>query len=185
MFNPSPKTTIVIPFKRGTESQLGPIVNDAYFGKVPAERLKIADGVVFFRGDGTQRGKIGVSRRRALPVAGAYDAQAQALTLVHYTLPEGATDYVNSMWQEQTRPYEGDVLNSYNDGAPEPGKPPLGPFFELETSSPAAALAPGESISHVHTTLHVIGPHAALDVLAKQVLGVGLDAIQGAFPDAP
>ena len=35
-FNPSPTTTIVIPFKGGEVASLGPIVNDAYFGKVPA-----------------------------------------------------------------------------------------------------------------------------------------------------
>lgn len=184
MFNPSPKTTIVIPIKQGSESELGPIVNDAYFGKVPPDRLKVGDGVVFFRGDGKERRKIGVSKQRALPVVGAYDAQSQALTLVHYTLPDDATDYVNSMWEQQAQPYAGDVLNSYNDGPPGPGKPLLGPFFELETSSPAAALAPGESIQHVSTTLHVVGPRAALDALAKQVLGVGLDAIEAAFPDA-
>ena len=38
-----------------------------------------------------------------------------------------------------------------------PGAPPLGPFYELETSSPALALAPGESAEHVHRTLHFLG----------------------------
>ena len=52
MFNPSPATTIVIPFKSGPESELGPAVNDAYFGKVPADRLVVKDGVLFFSGDG-------------------------------------------------------------------------------------------------------------------------------------
>ncbi len=37
MFNPSPATTIVIPFKEGADAELGPVVNDAYFGKVPAD----------------------------------------------------------------------------------------------------------------------------------------------------
>ena len=35
MYNPSPKTTVVIPFKPGDEKTLGPKVNDTYFGKVP------------------------------------------------------------------------------------------------------------------------------------------------------
>ena len=164
MYKPSPATTIVIPFRAGPESELGPVVNDAYFGKVPADRLRIDDGVLFFRGDGTQRGKIGIPRPRAKPVAGAYDAQGRVLTLVQYSLPQGATDYVNSMWNKQERPYGGDVVNSYNDGPPEPGKAPLGPFYELETSSPAAALAPGAAITHVHRTLHVI-VHSLHDAL--------------------
>ncbi|MCK4628618.1 MAG: hypothetical protein KAT56_06415, partial [Sedimentisphaerales bacterium] len=39
MFNPSSATTVVIPFRAGSADELGPIVNDAYFGKVPADRL--------------------------------------------------------------------------------------------------------------------------------------------------
>src|SRR5262245_37691943 len=33
MFNPSPETTIVLPYAPGSESTANPIVNDAYFGK--------------------------------------------------------------------------------------------------------------------------------------------------------
>lgn len=181
MYKPSPATTIVIPFRAGPESELGPVVNDAYFGKVPSDRLRIDDGVLFFRGDGTQRGKIGIPRPRAKPIAGAYDAQGRVLTLVQYSLPQGATDYVNSMWNKQEKPYGGDVVNSYNDGPPEPGKQPLGPFYELETSSPAAALAPGAAITHVHRTLHVIGPRAVLDTISSKTLGVSLERIERAL----
>jgi hypothetical protein len=182
MYNPSPATTIVIPFKPGSEAELGKIVNDAYFGKVPADRLKVAESVLFFRGDGQQRGKIGIPRPRAVPIAGAYDAAGKVLTLVQYTLPDDATDYVSSMWEHQKEPYAGDVVNSYNDGPPAPGKPPLGPFFELETSSKAAALAPGQSITHVHRTVHLTGSHASLDAIAKATLGVSLAEIERAFP---
>jgi hypothetical protein len=45
MFNPSPSTTIVIPFVAGPEEELGPIVNDAYF-KVP-RNVSPGDGVPF------------------------------------------------------------------------------------------------------------------------------------------
>ena len=181
MYKPSSHTTIVIPFRAGPEAELGPVVNDAYFGKVPADRLRIDDGVMFFRGDGTQRGKIGISRPRAKPIVGAYDAQGRVLTLVQYSLEDTATDYVNSMWEEQQQPYAGDVVNSYNDGPPEPGKPPLGPFYELETSSKAAALAPGESLTHQHRTLHIVGPREALSAIAQRTLGVDLDRIERAF----
>ena len=49
------------------------------------------------------------------------------------------------MWEMQREPFKGDVINSYNDGPPAPGKPPLGPFYELETSSPALSLSPASS----------------------------------------
>jgi hypothetical protein len=181
MFNPSPATTIVIPFKVAAESELGPAVNDAYFGKVPADRLVVKDGVLFFSGDGRYRSKIGISPARVKPFAGSYDAGSGVLTLVHLTVPEGATDYVNSMWEIQEKPFAGDVVNSYNDGPASPGAKPLGPFYELETSSPAAALAPGGTLTHVHTTMHLQGPKKDLDRIARKVLGVGLEEIEKAF----
>ena len=71
------------------------------------------------------------------------------------------------MWEIQKQPYRGDVVNSYNDGPPAPGAKPLGPFYELETSSPAAALGPGGSLTHVHRTFHFQGERAVLDALAR------------------
>jgi hypothetical protein len=181
MFNPSPTTTIIIPFKGGPEAELGPAVNDAYFGKVPAARLVVKDGVLFFSGDGKYRSKIGISPKRVRPFAGSYDAANEVLTLVHLTIPEGATDYVNSMWEIQEKPFGGDVVNSYNDGPSAPGAKPLGPFYELESSSPAAALGPGQTLAHIHTTMHFQGPEKALDGIARKVLGVGLEEIKTAF----
>jgi hypothetical protein len=181
MFNPSPQTTIVIPFKSGAEADLGPSVNDAYFGKVPADRLVVRDGVLFFSGDGKYRSKIGISPARVKPFAGSYDAANGVLTIVHLTISEGATDYVNSMWEIQEKPFAGDVVNSYNDGPSSPGAKPLGPFYELESSSPAAALAPAGTLTHVHTTMHFQGPEKALDQIARKVLGVGLEEIEKAF----
>jgi hypothetical protein len=181
MFNPSPETTIVVPFKSGPEAELGPAVNDAYFGKVPADRLVVKDGVLFFSGDGKFRSKLGISPARVKPFAGSYDAANQVLTVVHLTIHEGAGDYVNSMWEIQEKPFAGDVVNSYNDGPASPGAKPLGPFYELESSSPAAALGPGETLAHVHTTMHFQGPEKALDQIARKVFGVGLDEIEKAL----
>ena len=181
MFNPSPATTIVIPFKPGPEAELGPAVNDAYFGKVPADRLIVKDGVLFFSGDGMYRSKIGLSPKRVKPFAGSYDAANGVLTLVHLTLPENVADYVNSMWKVQEDPFAGDVVNSYNDGPASPGAKPLGPFYELESSSPVAALAPGASMRHIHTTMHFQGDEKSLDTIAKQALGVGIQEIKEAF----
>jgi len=183
MFNPSPATTIVVPFKTGPEAEPGPAVNDAYFGKVPAGRLAVreSEGVLFFSGDGKYRSKIGISPRRVKPFAGSYDAANGVLTVVHLTVPEGATDYVNSMWEIQEKPFAGDVVNSYNDGPASPGAKPLGPFYELESSSPAAALGPGGTLTHIHTTMHFEGPDKALDAIARQVFGVGLAEIAKAL----
>ena len=181
MYNPSPKTTVVIPFQQGDEAALGPKVNDAYFGKVPAEYLKVEEDKLFFRGDGTRRGKIGITARRSKGIAGSYDATGRVLNIVTYNVQDAPNGFVNSMWELQKEPYSGDVINSYNDGSPEEGKPPLGPFYEVETSSPAAALKPGETLQHVQRTFHIHGSEEQLTVLAKKLLGVSLDSIKAAF----
>lgn len=181
MFKHSDHMTVVVPFHPGPVDLLGPEVNDAYFGKVPEDRLKIGFNVLYFKADGKRRSKIGIGPQRARNVLGSYDPGGKLLTVVMYNQPSGVQDYVNSMWELQTEPYGGDVVNSYNDGPPAPGKKPLGPFYELETSSPAAALNPNESITHVHTTMHFQGPESDLDPLARKLLGVSLEDIKNAL----
>jgi hypothetical protein len=181
MFQPSDRSTVVIPFQGGDEKDLGPKVNDSYFGKVPGDRLKVKEDVLFFRADGKWRCKIGLLPSRAKPILGSWDAQNGILTVVRYTLPEPKGSYVNSMWEIQKDPYSGDVVNSYNDGPPEPGQKSLGLFYELETSSPAAALSPGDHITHVHQTFHFAGERQALDRAALQLLGASLGDIEEAL----
>ena len=179
MYKHGPKTTVVIPFKKGGESELGKIVNDDYFGKVPAERLSIGDGVLFFAADGQFRSKIGLNPQRSTPLCGSYDAARGVLTVVQYNQPAAeVTDYVNSKWELQKQPYAGDVINAYNDGPAEPGAEPLGPFYELETSSPALPLESGASGTHIQTTFHFEGDLKHLDTVARATLGVSLAAIE-------
>ena len=181
MFNPTAETTVVVPYVSGEEAALGVPVNDNYFGKVPAERLIVKDKAIYFKGDGEYRSKIGLSPQRAKDVCGAYDASSQTLTIVKYNKPTGVTDYVNSLWELQDKPFAGDVINSYNDGAPEPGKKPLGPFYELETSSPALQLKVGEQGTHTQITCHFEGAPAELTKISEKVLGVSIDEITSVF----
>jgi Family of unknown function (DUF6786) len=183
MMRPAPRTTIVLPYQPGTEAAKGPVVNDAYFGAPPPNRLRIGDRAVFFRGDGKARGKIGLPQPRARDIAGSYDPDSRVLTLKQFTVPaQTEAGYVNSMWDMQKHPYGGDVVNSYNDGPLGPGQPPLGPFYEIESSSPAAALAPGETMGHVHRTMHLQGPEQELDAVTRAVLGVTLAEITSSLP---
>jgi len=181
MFTPSPGATIVVPIKPGPESQLGVKVTSDYFGQVPPERLVVKDNVIFFCADGKFRSKIGINPRRSKGVSGSYDADNKVLTIVQYNVPAGVTDYVNSLWKLQDNPYGGDAANCYNDGPPAPGEKPMGPFFELESSSPAASLAPGQSLSHIHRTIHLNGPEPVLDSVARATLGVSLAEIKSAL----
>ncbi|MBN1606278.1 MAG: hypothetical protein JW940_06570 [Polyangiaceae bacterium] len=174
-YAPSSDARALLPFDAKGK---GPIVNDTYFGTVPSERLRVDTDSSFlsFRCDGQYRSKIGLSPERAKPIVGAYSEQSRLLTVVQYDKPRGRHPYVNSMWEHQAQPYAGDVVNSYNDGPPAPGKPSLGGFYELETSSPAARLAPGASLRHTHRTLHFVGEPAALAKMAQSALGVPVQA---------
>jgi len=178
MFTPSPSATIVVPIKAGPESELGVKVTSDYFGQVPPDRLVVKDDIIYFCADGKYRSKIGINPRRSKGVVGSYDADNKVLTVVQFDVPAGVTDYVNSLWKLQDNPYGGDASNCYNDGPPTPGAKPMGPFFELESSSPAAALAPGKSLSHVHRTIHLTGPESALDPVARATLGVSIEDIK-------
>lgn len=166
MFNPSENTTIIVPY----EGNVREAINDRYFGPVPGERLKMDDHAVYFSADGKYRSKIGLPASVATEWLGSYDADNGVLTLVNYTRPAGAKDYVNSLWEIQQEPFRGDAVNAYNDGPPSPGAKPLGPFYELESSSPAAALVPGGGITHVHATYHIKGTPAQLDPIMKRLL---------------
>ena len=176
MFAPAKDAQIVVPFD---PAGAGPIVNDRYFGKVPADRLTVheREGRLELKADGDYRSKIGLGPSRARQVAGSYSASERLLTIVQYDEPPRGKKYVNSMWEAQKDPYGGDVVNAYNDGPTEPGKPSLGGFYEIETSSPAAALAPGASLVHTHRTFHFVGSAAGLDAISRRVLGLPLDAV--------
>jgi hypothetical protein len=180
MFNPSEKGVVFVPFQKGEEKALGKIVTDDYFGKVPADRLLVGDGRLFFKTDGKHRSKIGISPQRALPHCASYDPINKVLTLLWYSKPETPARYVNSKWGAQEDPLKGDAVNSYNDGPVEDGSI-MGPFYEIESSSPAALLAPGEKITHRQQIFHLTGDEAQLSQITEKLFNLPIAEIKQAF----
>jgi acetyl esterase/lipase len=181
MLNAGPENVVIVPYRPGDEADLGPVVKSDYFGPVPPERLKITPHAILFRGDSHYRAKLGTSQKRARNVLGSIDFAAGVLTLVQFSMSDDPSrqDYLNNMWQvPQAKPYVGDVVNTYNDGPPEPGKKGLGNFYEIESLSPTRALATGQSLVHHHRTLHIQADPATLARLAKEILGVDLAAVR-------
>ena len=176
-FNPTPTTTVFILYD---PSYGGRIVKDDYFGKMPPGRLVVDDGMVYFKIDGALRAKIGLPKGSARDVCGSYDPVSQVLNILKYSVPDGPCDYVNSQWGEQEDAFGGDVINSYNDGPTETGVV-MGPFFEIETSSPGAALAPGQTLTHTQYTMHLEGSEAALAPIIRKVFGVSPAKITSSF----
>lgn len=175
MLNSSPSTLVGIPYKKSNQQESSP-VNDGYFGKVPADRLKVSDSLVVFRADGNYRSKIGIAPHASFPIMTSYDPKTSLLTLACFDLPEGEKPYVNSTWQIQPAPFGGDAVNAYNDGPNDTGTQ-MGKFYELESSSPGAELKPGESLQHRHTTIHFTGEKALLDNILKKTTGLSLHQI--------
>ena len=180
MLNPSPEVTIVAPIHSGKEEELGVRVNDNYFGKVEANRLTTTENTVFFKADGKSRGKIGLTPKRATKYIGSYDAKNKILTILEIKAPKQTDKYVNSAWELQDDPFSGDVLNSYNDGPLEDGSQ-MGPFYELESSSPALALKPNEAYTHTQRMYHFSGNEENLNHISKQLLKVSLHEIKDAL----
>jgi len=178
-YKPLPRGKVIVPFVTGDESALGPAAMTDYFCELPAERGVFVDGALLFACDGAFRSKIGVSPRRATNALGSFDPDAGVLTVVTFNLPADVAKrpYVNSLWEMQDDPFAGDVVNSYNDGEATPGAGQLGPFYEIETSSPAAALAAGEAITHLHQTMHFAGDADALNAISQAAFGVDLTTI--------
>ncbi|MCK0136018.1 DUF6786 family protein [Arenibacter sp. S6351L] len=180
MMTPSPEVTVVIPIVEGEETEKGPKVNDNYFGQVSSDRLKTTAKTIFFKTDGNSRGKIGISPQRATAFMGSYDAINNTLTILQIPQPSSNDSYVNSAWEIQDDPYSGDVLNSYNDGELEDGSQ-MGPFYELESSSPTLTLKPGEAYSHIQRIYHFKGTKEMLDPIAQKILEVSIDEILAVF----
>ena len=180
MLNCSEKTTIIVPFKTGPEEKPGKIVTDDYFGKIPKERLKIKNGKIYFKADGKQRGKIGLSPQRTKNIFGSYDAVNNIITVSTFSFDENNKEYVNSLWEMQENPFDGDVVNAYNDGPLEDGSQ-LGPFYELENSSPALGLSPGESAKHINHTFHFEGNEESLNKLIKNLLDTSVEEVKNVF----
>ena len=180
MLTPSEAGVVAIPYQQGDEKKLGKIATTNYFGEIPADRIKIDNGTLYFKVDGKHRSKLGLSEKRATTYAGSYDASHKMLTILQFNKPAAGAEYINQLWEIQKEPFKGDVINSYNDGPLADGSQ-MGPFYEIESSSPAAFLAPGESLTHIQRIFHFVGEEAKLTLISTKVMGISIEQIKSAF----
>jgi hypothetical protein len=176
MFTPSAKTVIVVPYEKEAE---GKVATTDYFGEIDSNRITIEDGTLYFKADGHSRGKLGLPPNRAKHIAGSYSADEGVLTITLFDINKDAT-YLNQEWTTKKDPFTGDAVNAYNDG-PLANGTQMGPFYEIESVSPAAFLKPNEEIVHKHSVFHFTGDKNALDAISQKVLGVSLEKISSVF----
>ena len=179
MFRPSPSTVIVVPFKKTDEKDFASVATTDYFGQIPADRLKHNDHVLFLKADGKSRGKLGVVPAKAPEMIGSYDPEHKVLTVLKFDIDSSAK-YLNQEWNTAKPSFDGDAVNAYNDGPLADGSQ-MGPFYEMESVSPAAFLKPTQSLTHKQSVFHFTGSEAALDKLSQQLLGVSVEEIKHAF----
>ncbi|MGZ3890207.1 MAG: DUF6786 family protein [Mucilaginibacter sp.] len=176
MFTPSPGVVIVIPYNENVQ---GKVATTDYFGQIPPDRVTYKNGHLFFKGDGKSRGKLGMPATRTKAVAGSYDAENNVLTIAVFDVDNKAI-YLNQEWTPDKDPLVGDAVNAYNDGPLADGTQ-MGPFYEIESVSPAAFLQPKEKLSHQHCIFHFTGDKPGLNKIALKTLGVSLKEIQEAI----
>ncbi|SHH88652.1 hypothetical protein SAMN04488109_5830 [Chryseolinea serpens] len=174
MMTPSDQTTVMIPFHAKANSRQ--LITDNYFGTIPPERLQVTDSVVYFRCDGKLRSKIGLSPRIAKTIATSYDFRQNVLTLILFPV-DNTGRYVNSTWKLQDQPYQGDVVNAYNDG-PQADGTQMGPFYEIESSSTANELKAGQSQTYRQMTCHFQGDYETLRTLMQSLTGIDLNTLK-------
>ena len=176
MFNPSDSTIIIVPYNEQGE---GKIMTSDYFGEIPQDRIANKNGVIYFKADGKSRGKIGITSLRAKNLAGSYDLNAGVLTVTKFTV-DSHKIYLNQEWTTKKYPFVGDAVNAYNDGPLADGGQ-MGPFYEIESVSPAAFLQPNERLEHLHQVYHFEGDKAEVAQIMKKLFTIQVADIQAAF----
>lgn len=173
--------TIVIPFAGGRDQK---VYNEYFKGLTPpltGQQVKVDQNVIYYNGNGHEIGKIGLQRQYVRPFFGSYNSHTQVLTIIQYAFDQADTAYVNSLWKRQQHPYSGDVINAYNDGPLDTTARFAPTFYELESSSPARQLQPGEHLSHYHRTFHFKGDEQQLNKISSALLGTTIDRITEKF----
>jgi len=193
-FPTSENTFNGIPILEGPENELGRRVSTyPSFGALGPDQLVTIKGtdivtgkdvsVHVFKGHGQQRRKMGVTPARALQVAANWSADTGIFNLLKYNKPRAGVGHINSDWGPQENPFDGDEVNSFNDGPGDKGEPPVGrdsPFTEFEASSEARELNTGESVSLPAISITLEGPAEAINPAAKRNIFVNLADLENA-----
>ena len=173
-------STIIIPYKEDSIKNSDKVYNEYFvelIGSMNEDQIQSGNGKIYYNGSGNHIGKIGVDAKHAKPYLGSFNEEKNILTIVNFSFSDTTMKYVNSQFKYQDQPYKGDVVNAYNDGPLDREEDAVPTFYELESSSPAMELKPGESILHFHRTFHFQGSKEQLSKISQNVLGIRIDAL--------
>ena len=173
------RSIAIVPFKPGTNRQLGVPIREDYFacchkqGKplLPSRgKWKTGRDFSLFKTAGKTSGKIGIGRQRTIPRLGCLDLDSNELIIMDFDFyPEH--EYVASYWRNLKDPYDGDTANFAWPG-------PLGDCYEMEALSPALFLQPGQTFSQRNRIFHIFGPDHIISELCQRFFNVSREIIE-------
>ncbi|WP_157366716.1 DUF6786 family protein [Aquimarina agarilytica] len=162
----SPRNRVIIP----VENEIHPV--KSYFSKAfNKEELVVKDNIVYFKADGSDLGKLGISPKHTKNVMGSYSPELNLLNIVKFSFNNDDL-YVNS-FPGNMSPYSGDVINIFN-GEVNKEKNYNWPFYEFESSSSTKELQVDEEIYHKQTLYHFEGTKEELAKISKVILGADI-----------
>lgn len=168
----APDAIAVIPLKRPIKERA-----TSYFSSTSVSRQKVTDKAVFYLADANRMDKIGVPVVNSTAWVGSYHPKRQLLTLTKLNPhPDPNSSYVSAVWADDAPALDGESHNIFNDGPQQNGKP-FGPFFELESSSPALKLKPNEAHIHNYSVLHFSGPISELTKISESVIKLSIEEL--------
>lgn len=180
IFNPGPQVIVLLPYKEGSDSELGNPITTEYFryflsadrdDAFLARHWSDEAGCVLVKADGKAQLKLEMLKRRSLGRLAAVDLGKNEITIVDFNLyPE--LDYAASFFL----PYDGDPLDGgvmsafMNVGQPLSAENPA--LFELETCSPIMELNPNAQFCHASRTYRVRTDRQGLMELCERFFNV-------------
>ena len=107
-------------------------------------------------------------------IIGSYHPETTVLTLIQYQFDATEDLYFNSHVYIQEDPYTGEPVQIYNHGPMDLSVGQDNAFYEVETTSSAKALRPGEFIQHWHRVCHLAGEPSELNLIVRRCWGIDL-----------
>ncbi|MGL6195974.1 MAG: DUF6786 family protein [Thermoguttaceae bacterium] len=171
MFNASPYSVLLVPFRRGDEDMFGPPINADFFGATSRQRLQILPSVAVLKLEGLLHANLSVSNQRVVSRCAAIDFRSGLFTIISFNLPDVPalckyTDAENVMTAYKHEPTPSDTETSFSS-----------PYYGFDTCTPAKELRHGESVTHSQLTTHIYADNKTLEYLVQTIFHVDVNKV--------
>ncbi len=170
LFNANPYTVAVLPFRTGSEEELGQPYDVEYFGTAPHGRLRRLPGGLLLKADGKGACQITLTQKRALPLVGSIDFRAGFLTLIVFDVPP-PQEWQPEYMAEENETNDGDnIVRAVNRGS-------FTGYYGFDFFSLPQQWDCGESLVHSRYTIHINADNETLAYLVDHLFGIDYEEI--------